>query len=108
MSPVYLRGHGQSVFACASTLVQRGEYRAQTGIWRWLVFVSVRTIKGRSILATRKRPVRKTTPGLGPRDPRENESSGRFGAPSELPGAARGPPDLRKHNSVRIGPPVLL
>ncbi len=27
----------------------RGEYRAQTGIWRLLSFVSVRTIKGRSI-----------------------------------------------------------
>jgi hypothetical protein len=27
----------------------RGEYRAQTGIWRLLNFVSVRTIKGRSI-----------------------------------------------------------
>jgi hypothetical protein len=35
------------VFACASTLVRRGEYRAQTGIWRLLGFVSVRTIKGR-------------------------------------------------------------
>jgi hypothetical protein len=29
-SPVYRRGHGESVFACASTLVRRGEYRAQT------------------------------------------------------------------------------
>ena len=48
-SPVYRRGHGESVFACASTLVRRGEYRAQTGIWRLLSFVSVRTIKGRSI-----------------------------------------------------------
>ena len=48
-SPVYRRGHGESVFACASTLVRRGEYRAQTGIWRLLNFVSVRTIKGRSI-----------------------------------------------------------
>ena len=48
-SPVYRRGHGESVFACASTLVRRGEYRAQTGIWRLLGFVSVRTIKGRSI-----------------------------------------------------------
>jgi hypothetical protein len=38
-----------SVFACASTLVRRGEYRAQTGIWRVLGFVSARTIKGRSI-----------------------------------------------------------
>jgi hypothetical protein len=47
-SPVYRRGHGESVFACASTLVRRGEYRAQTGIWRLLGFVSVRTIKGRS------------------------------------------------------------
>ena len=47
-SPVYRRGHGESVFACASTLVRRGEYRAQTGIWRLLSFVSVRTIKGRS------------------------------------------------------------
>ena len=28
---------------------ERGEYRAQTGIWRLLSFVSVRTIKGRSI-----------------------------------------------------------
>jgi len=45
---VYRWGHGESVFACASTLVRRGEYRAQTGIWRLLVFVSVRTIKGRS------------------------------------------------------------
>ena len=33
-SPVYRGGHGESVFACASTLVRRGEYRAQTGIWR--------------------------------------------------------------------------
>ncbi len=49
-SPVYLRGHGESVFACASTLVQRGEYRAQTGICRLLGFVSVRTIKGRLII----------------------------------------------------------
>ena len=48
-SPVYRRGHGESVFACASTLVRRGEYRAQTGIWRLLGFVSARTIKGRSI-----------------------------------------------------------
>ena len=47
-SPVYRRGHGESVFACASTLVRRGEYRAQTGIWRLLGFVSARTIKGRS------------------------------------------------------------
>jgi hypothetical protein len=47
-SPVYRRGHGESVFACASTLVRRGEYRAQTGIWRLLNFVSVRTIKGRT------------------------------------------------------------
>ena len=30
-------------------LNNRGEYRAQTGIWRLLGFVSVRTIKGRSI-----------------------------------------------------------
>jgi hypothetical protein len=36
---------------CASTLVRRGEYRAQTGIWRLLSFVSVRTIKGRSSTA---------------------------------------------------------
>jgi hypothetical protein len=48
VSPVYLRGHGESVFACASTLVRRGEYRDQTGIWRLLGFGSVRTIKGRS------------------------------------------------------------
>ena len=33
-SPVYRRGHGESVFACASTLVWRGEYRAQTGTLR--------------------------------------------------------------------------
>jgi len=46
------RGHGESVFACASTLVWRGEYRAQTGIWRLLGFVSARTIKGRSITYT--------------------------------------------------------
>ncbi len=45
---MYRRGHGESVFACASTLVRRGEYRAQTGIWRLLGFVSARTIKGRS------------------------------------------------------------
>ena len=54
-SPVYRRGHGESVFACASTLVRRGEYRAQTGIWRLLNFVSVRTIKGRSIGPTSHR-----------------------------------------------------
>ncbi len=30
-------------------IIKRGEYRAQTGIWRLLNFVSVRTIKGRSI-----------------------------------------------------------
>ena len=45
---MYQRGHGESVFTSASTLVRRGEYRAQTGIWRLLGFVSVRTIKGRS------------------------------------------------------------
>ncbi len=55
-SPVYRRGHGESVFACASTLVRRGEYRAQTGIWRLLNFVSVRTIKGRSIDGSRSCP----------------------------------------------------
>jgi hypothetical protein len=37
-SPVYRRGHGEGVFACASTLVRRGEYRAQTGIWRFARF----------------------------------------------------------------------
>ena len=50
MSPVHRQGHGESIFACASTLVRRGEYRAHTGIWRLLGFVSVRTIKGRSIV----------------------------------------------------------
>jgi hypothetical protein len=44
-------GHGESVIECASTLVQRGEYRAQTGIWRMLSLVSVRTIKGSSSAA---------------------------------------------------------
>ena len=59
MSPVYLRGHGESVFACASTLVRRGEYRDQTGIWRLLGFGSVRTIKGRSSgRVTRGSPLR--------------------------------------------------
>ena len=53
-SPVYRRGHGESVFACASTLVRRGEYRAQTGIWRLLGFVSAGTIKGRSSSAASK------------------------------------------------------
>ena len=36
------------VLLSALTLVRRGEYRAQTGIYRMLNFVSVRTIKGSS------------------------------------------------------------
>jgi hypothetical protein len=64
-SPVYRRGHGESVFACASTLVRRGEYRAQTGIWRLLGFVSARTIKGRS---SSEEAVRRKGGGGGPRE----------------------------------------
>ena len=30
-SPVYRQGHGEGVFACASTLVRRGEYRGHPG-----------------------------------------------------------------------------
>jgi hypothetical protein len=47
-SPTHQEGHGESIIACALTLVRRGEYRAQTGIWQYANFVSVRTIKGAS------------------------------------------------------------
>ena len=52
---------------CASTLVRRGEYRAQTGIWCLLGFVSARTIKGRSINAGSRSSARTSARGANAR-----------------------------------------